>query len=168
VTVARLAAVVAGALGTALAAAAAAPSSTSLVSYRLVGLGKPLPAQIGSGPCRQGRTSFVIAGSSGRRVGTAHLCVLTIAKVEDSRGVLRRIVQTVREIDSLPTGAIVSRQRQVFTFSRDGRRSSAGFRGRVAGGTGRYARARGTLSGGGPTVDGVANWRITVRLRIGK
>src|SRR5919201_3477776 len=160
--------VVVGALGTVLAAGAAAPSSPPLVSYRLVGRGKPLPAQIDSGPCPQGRTATAIAGRSGRRVGTAYLCVLTIAKVEDSGGHLRRITQTVRETDSLPAGAIVSRQRQVFAFSRDGLRSSAAFRGRVVGGTGRYARASGTLSGGGPTVDGVADWRITVRLRIEK
>ena len=157
--------VVVGALGTVLTAGAAAPSSTSLVSYRLVGRGKPLPAQIDSGPCPQGRTTIAIAGRSGRRVGTAYLCVLTIARVEDSGGDLRRITQTVRETDSLPAGAIVSRQRQVFAFSRDGRRSSAVFRGRVVGGTRRYAHASGTLSGGGPAIDGAADWRITVRLQ---
>jgi hypothetical protein len=157
--------VIVGALGTVLAVAEAAPSATSIVSYRLVGRGKPLPAQIGSGTCPQGRTSIAIAGRSGARVGTASICVLTIEKAEDSSGELRRITQTVRETDSLPAGAIVSRQTQVFAFSRDGRRSSAAFRGRVVRGTGRYVRARGTLSGGGPTVDGVADWRITVRLR---
>jgi hypothetical protein len=153
-----------GALGLLLAAAAAA-SSTSTVSYRLVGRGKPLPAQIGSGPCPQGRTSIAIAGRSGARVGTASVCVLTIERVEDSSGHLGRITQTVRETDSLPAGAIVSRQTQVFAFSRDGRRSSAVFRGRVVRGTGRFAGARGALSGGGSTFDGVADWRMTVRLR---
>ena len=98
-------------------------------------------------------------------MGTDFVCVLTIEKDEDSDGHLRRITQTVRETDSLPAGSILSRQTQVFAFSRDGRRSSAAFRGRVVRGTGRFARARGTLSGGGPIVDGVADWRVTVRLR---
>ena len=101
-------------------------------------------------------------------MGTASVCVLTIEKAEDSEGHLRRITQTVRETDSLSAGSILSRQTQLFAFSRDGRRSSAAFRGRVVGGTGRYARARGTLSGGGPTTDGVADWRITVRLGVDK
>jgi hypothetical protein len=146
--------------------AATAPSrSGSNVSYRLVGRGKALPTQIDSGPCPQGRTSIEIASRSGTRIGTAYVCVLTIERTDDSNGNLQRITQVVRETDSLPRGAIVSRQRQIFAFGRDPRRSSASFRGRVVKGTGRYARTTGTVSGGGPTIDGIADWRVIVRLR---
>jgi uncharacterized protein (TIGR02453 family) len=144
-------------------AATAAPSASS-ITFRLVGRGKPLPAQIGSGPCPQGRTVITIASKSGARIGTAHVCVLTIEKTDDAHG-LRRIVQTVLERDVLPAGTIVSRQRQTFVFARDQRHSTAILRGRVVRGTRRYAGSTGTVSGGGPAVDGFADWRIMIRLR---
>jgi len=158
-----LALVAAAALLMTAAIATAAPSASS-TTFRLVGRGTPLPTQPDSGPCPQGRTVYAIASSSGTRIGTAHGCVLTIARTDDASG-LRRIVQTVLERDALPAGTIVSRQRQTFVFARDERRSTAVFRGRVVRGTGRYAHAAGTVSGGGPTVAGVADWRITIRRR---
>ena len=93
------------------------------------------------------------------------MCVLTIRKDEDSDGHLQRIVQTVVETDSLPAGEIVSKQTQAFAFGADLRHSTAVFHGRVVRGTRRYAHARGTLSGGGHTTEGIADWRITVQLR---
>jgi hypothetical protein len=56
------------------------------------------------------------------------------------------------------------RQTQTFVFDRDQVHARATFRGRVVGGTGRYSDARGTVSGGGPVIDGVAAWRVTMRL----
>ena len=150
-------------IGTAaLVAAPPSPHSTPTLRYRLVGREVALPA---SGSCPQGRTRIPIAAESGRRIGVAHVCVLTIRKIEDSGGRLQRIVQTVLQTDSLPAGAIVSKQTQTFVFARDPRHSTAVFRGRVVRGTGRYAHVRGTLSGGGPTTEGVADWRMTVRLQ---
>jgi hypothetical protein len=99
------------------------------------------------------------------RIGTAHVCVLTIQRTDDPNGNLRRIVQTVLEKDSLPRGEIVSRQKQSFLFAGDKRHSTASFRGRVVRGTRRYANARGIVSGGGPTLDGVADWTVVIRLR---
>jgi hypothetical protein len=155
-----------GVVGTAVLVAATASSRpASTLRYRLVGREIALPTNVDSGPCPQGRTRIPIVAESGRRIGAAHVCVLTIQKFEDSGGNLRRIVQTVLETDSLPTGAIVSKQAQTFVFVGDLRRSTADLRGRVLRGTGRYAHARGTLSGGGPTVEGVADWRITAPLR---
>jgi hypothetical protein len=155
-----------GVLGTAtLVAATTSSRSASPLRYRLVGREVALPTRVDSGPCPQGRTRIPIAAESGRRIGVAHVCVLTIRKIEDSGGHLQRIVQTVLETDSLPSGAIVSKQTQTFAIASDLRHSTAVFRGRVLRGTGRYAHARGTLSGGGPTAAGVADWRITVRLR---
>lgn len=77
---------------------------------------------------------------------------------------LRRIVQTVLEIDSLPGGTIVSRQTQTILFARNQRRTTAIFRGRILSGTGRYANARGTVRGGGTGLDGKADWLVTLRL----
>jgi hypothetical protein len=90
---------------------------------------------------------------------------LTIQRTDDANGNLRRIVQTVLEKDSLPGGEIVSRQKQSFLFASDKRHSMASFRGHVVHGMRRYAHAKGTVSGGGPTVDGVADWTIVIRLR---
>lgn len=155
-----------GVLGTAILVAATTSSrSAPLLRYRIVGREVALPTRVDSGRCPQGRTRIPIAAESGRRIGVAHVCVLTIRKIEDSGGHLRRIVQTVLETDSLPTGAIVSKETQTFAIARDPRHSTAVFRGRVMRGTGRYVHARGTLSGGGPTAGGVADWRIVVRLR---
>lgn len=154
---------VAAAGAVACALATAAPSTTG-VTFRLVGRGTPLPTTIDSGPCPQGRTVIAIASASGVRIGTAHVCVLTIEKTDLPNYGVRRIVQTVLETDSLPGGTIVSRQTQSFLFARDQRHSTASFRGRVVGGRGRYARARGTVSGRGPAVEGAADYAVTVRL----
>lgn len=134
------------------------------VRVHLVGFGSPLPAPIGSGPCPQGRTVIAIESDAGARIGTARVCVLTIRKLDRPNWGVRRIVQTVREVDSLPGGKIVSRQTQTFLFARDQRHTTATFRGRVVRGSGRYAGVRGSVSGGGGGVDGKAKWRVTFRL----
>jgi hypothetical protein len=78
---------------------------------------------------------------------------------------VQRIVQTVRETDSLPGGTVVSVQTQTVRFARGQRHTTAVFRGRVVGGTGRYVHARGAVSGGRPGFDERARWRVTIRLR---
>jgi hypothetical protein len=106
-----------------------------------------------------------IYSDAGVRVGAARLCVLAISKVDLPHWGVRRIVQTVREVDALPGGTVVSRQRQTFLFARDQHHSRAIFRGQVVGGSGRYARLRGSVLGGGPGRDGRADWVVTLRLR---
>jgi hypothetical protein len=143
--------------------AGGAPSTRTL-RFHLRGFGTPLPTEIDSGPCPQGRTVIPISSDAGARVGTQQLCVVTISKLDLPHWGLRRIVQTVREIDSLPGGTVVSRQRQTFLFARDQRHSRAIFRGRVVGGSGRYAHLRESVSGGGPGLEGKTDWILVFRL----
>jgi hypothetical protein len=91
--------------------------------------------------------------------------VLTIEKTDLPKYGVRRIVQTVLETDSLPDGRIVSRQTQTIVFARDQRHTTARFRGRIVAGSGRYSHAAGTVSGGGPGVNGVADWQMTINIR---
>lgn len=91
-----------------------------------------------------------------------------IRKVDTPRGGPRQIVQTVIETDTLPGGTITSRQTQTIDFATDQSESietTATFTGTVIGGTGQYANARGTISGGGRGVNGVADWRVAIDLR---
>jgi hypothetical protein len=124
----------------------------------LRGFGSPLPAQIDAGPCPQGRTRIEI-----RPNGSAVGCVLTIRKWDGARGV-KQITQTVRETYRLSGGTLVTREAQTIRFDRDQRHTTAVFRGKIVGGSGRYARARGTVSGGGPGVDGRSDWTLTLHL----
>jgi hypothetical protein len=117
-------------------------ASRPTLALHLHGFGTALPTAIDSGPCPQGRTLIPITTAAGKRIGTAHVCVLTIEKTDLPKYGVRRIVQTVLETDSLPDGRIVSRQTQTI-----------------------YAHAAGTVSGGGPGVNGVADWQMTINIR---
>jgi hypothetical protein len=132
--------------------------------FHLRGFGTPLPTTVDSGSCPQGRTLVTIYSRAGARIGTAHLCVLTISELDLPHWGVRRIVQTVREVDTLPGGTLLSRQQQTFLFARDQRHTRAIFDGDVVGGSGRFARRRGTVSGGGAGLDGKADWLVTLRL----
>lgn len=139
-------------------------ASGRTLRLHLLGFGSALPTPVDSGPCPQGRTEIAIVAARGARVGTADLCVLTISKLDVPGWGVRRIVQTAREVDSLPNGKIVSLERQTFWFARDQHQTRAVFRGRVVTGTGHYRGANGALTGGGPGRDGKAAWLVTLRL----
>src|SRR5207237_1553460 len=115
---------------------------------------RPLPA---------GEDADPDLSDGGARLGTAHLCVLTISKLDLPHWGVRRIVQTVREADSLPFASVVSVQRQTFLFARDQRHTTAIFEGRVVGRSGRSLTAAAPSPAAAP-VDGKANWLVTLRL----
>lgn len=129
------------------------------VQLRLRGFGTPLPTQLDQGPCPQGRTLIEIQ-PSGSVVG----CVRTIRKWDSAHYGVKRITQTVRETYHLSRGTLVTLETQTIHFARDQHHTTAVFRGRVIGGTGRYAHARGTVVGGGPGIDGHADWLVSIRL----
>jgi hypothetical protein len=56
-------------------------------------------------------------------------------------------------------------EKQTIRFAIDQEHTTATFRGIVVGGTGRFSRARGTVSGGGPGLNGKADWSVTIHLR---
>jgi len=130
------------------------------LKLHLRGFGTSLPTQLDRGPCPQGRTLIQIE-PSGSVVG----CVRTIRKWDAADYGVKRITQTVRERYHLGGGYLITLETQTIHFARDQRHTSAVFHGRVIGGSGRYANARGTLSGGGPGINGSADWLVSLRLR---
>jgi hypothetical protein len=139
--------------------------SGAVLRLHLAGFGTPLPSEIDSGPCPQGRTSITIRSAAGEPIGSQLGCVLSIRKTETPDHGVRQITQTARETYALTGGTIVSEETQTVRFAADQRHTTAMFEGRVLRGAGRYAQARGTISGGGRGLDGRADWRINVALR---
>jgi hypothetical protein len=131
------------------------PTSLQL---HLRGFGTPVPTQVDQGPCPQGRGVIRIVPR-----GFVSDCVLTISKWDAWFGV-RRITQIARETYHLRDGTIVTRESQTIRFARDQHHTTATFTGRVLGGSGRYAHVGGTVTGGGPGVDGRANWLVSLHL----
>jgi hypothetical protein len=130
------------------------------LQLHLRGFGTPLPTQLDQGPCPQGRTLIEI-----RPRGSVVGCVRTIRKWDAAHYGVKRITQTARETYHLSGGTLVSLETQTIHFARDQHHTTAIFRGRVIGGSGRYAHVRGTVSGGGPGIDGRGNWLVSLRLR---
>jgi hypothetical protein len=139
-------------------------SHTPTLQVHLRGFGTPLASEIDKGPCPQGRTLIQVRSLTRTREGTVVGCVLTIRKWDEPNYGVKRIVQTSRETYHLIGGSIVTRELQTINFARDQRRTTAIFRGRIVGGSGRYAHASGTVSGGGHGVDGSADWLVSLRL----
>lgn len=131
------------------------------LQLHLRGFGTPLPTQIDQGPCPQGRTLIEIRPS-----GSVAGCVRTIRKWDASHYGVKRITQTARETYHLSGGTIRTLETQTIHFARDQRHTTAVFRGRVVGGSGRYAHARGTVAGGGSGIDGHADWLLSLRLNF--
>lgn len=129
------------------------------LELHLQGFGTPLPTQIDQAPCPQGRTLIKIQPS-----GSVTGCVLTIHKWDEADYGVKRITQTARETYHLTGGALVTLETQTIHFARDQRHTTAVFQGRVIGGSGRYAHAHGTVTGGGPGVNGDGNWTVTLHL----
>lgn len=125
----------------------------------LRGFGTPLPTQLDKGPCPQGRTLVEIAPT-----GSVVECVLTIGKRDAPHYGIKQISQTTRETYDLAGGTIVTLGRQTVYFARNQQHTTTVITGRVIGGTGRYAHARGALSGGGPGVGDHADWLVSLRV----
>lgn len=156
-----LLAAVAGGL-TAWRARPVAPTAPTL-ELHVRGFGTALPAQTGSGSCPDGRTRLRL--SIGSASGSIEECVLFAGKTSYPSGAVRSVVERVRDRYRLPGGTIVTRESHTIRFARDQVHTTAVFSGRVVGGSGRYAGARGTVSGGGPGTGEVGDW--TLRMRLG-
>jgi hypothetical protein len=127
-----------------------------VVTLRLRGFGQSVGS---SAACPAGQTVIRIVGSS----RSVLVCATAVRKLTKPRLDPWRIVQSARVTTPLSGGTLRTAETQTFTFTRSGA-TSAVFRGRIIGGTGRYAGATGTVSGGGNGRIGVAVWRVTFRL----
>ena len=136
--------------------AAAATASTS-VRIDLRGFGHSLGPTPG---CPDGQTSIPIVHTTRAAID----CVTSVRKLSKPGLDPWRIIESVHAKTAFSDGTIRTAETQTFTFTRSGG-STATFRGRIIGGTRRYAGASGTVSGGGAGRYGVALWHVTFDLR---
>lgn len=123
------------------------------------------------GGCTDGVTSVPIVTSTGQRVGSLSECDLVVSKSDRSNGDVLSTHANMLGTYKLPGGTIDTHEQRIFRFARDQTHTFAHFSGRITGGSGRYARVRGTISGGGPGNTGgpgesdTAHWRVVFHFR---
>jgi hypothetical protein len=139
-----------------IAVTAAFAQTSRTLTIRLRGFGASLGS---SAACPDGRTQISIIGV--RRYALD--CVLAARKLTKPGLDPWRIIETVRVTTQFPGGTIRTRETQTFTFTSSSR-STALFRGQIVGGTGRFHRATGSVSGGGPGRNQHAVWTVAFRL----
>lgn len=139
--------------------ALAAPSQ--IVTFTIDARPVVIDAAVGVAPCQDGRTRVAIRSPG----GSSSLCHLFTSKTTTSGFDPKTIVDRVIETDALPGGTIISRATYTFRFARDGLRATVSIRGVVLRGTGRYAGARGAVSGGGTQTNGRQRLTIAIRSR---
>jgi hypothetical protein len=151
----------------AIAGALVAPGTVAAVGaartlhYRVAGE----PWDLGmSADCPDGSVRYGIETLAGKAIGTATLCVLRASKV-DERGGGVTITERIRETDAFRDGWLATAQTQTYRASGDGRRGKVVLSGVVTGGTGRFVRARGTITGAGVNTPTRLDVVVTVRLR---
>jgi hypothetical protein len=151
----------------AIAGALVAPGTVAAVGaartlqYRVAGE----PWDLGmSAECPEGSVRYGIESRAGKPIGTATLCVLRASKA-DERGGGVTITERIRETDAFRDGWLSTAQTQTYRVPADGLRSKVTLSGLVTGGTGRYARARGTITGAGVNTPKRLSVLVTVRLR---
>jgi hypothetical protein len=146
--------------GAALAVGLPTAASSTIVSFRIVGVSKSMPSSI-DGPCPEGEWSTALyAVSRPARIGTAYGCGLSISKRDQPGYGVRWIKQRARVTYILPGGTIRTIESQTFDFARDQHHSRLTARGRIVKGTGRYAQVHGTVRVEGSAVDGRASYRL--------
>ncbi|HXY80917.1 MAG TPA: hypothetical protein VEH55_06070 [Gaiellaceae bacterium] len=131
-------------------------SAASPLTVELRGFGYSLGL---TAACPSGLTRISIVGTD----RSALDCVTRAQKFTKPGLDPWRIVESVRVTTPFVGGAIYSVETQTFTFTRS-QASTAVFRGRIVGGTGRYKGMTGTVRGGGKGHNGVAIWHETFQL----
>lgn len=144
----------------------AAGATSQTLRLRLLGWGTPQPDTLGSGPCPWGRTYIRVVNMAGDHVGDDNECVLLVSKDDVPGYGVRSTHGVVIATYTLRGGTIRVRETHDFRFARDQKHSYGRLRGTIIGGSGRYAHARGTLTGGGPGVDDSARWNVVLQVRL--
>jgi hypothetical protein len=129
------------------AAPAASLGSARTLTFRIAGDSWNLGV---SDACPDGSVRYGIETRTGKRIGTSTVCVLSSRKTDGAGPAPKRIVQRVEETDAFRQGWLRSRLTYDFRYARGGKRATVELSGLVVGGTGRYAKARGTVQGSGP------------------
>jgi len=129
------------------AAPAASLGSARTLTFRIAGDSWNLGRSDG---CPDGSVRYGIETRTGKPIGTSTVCVLSSKKTDIAGYGLARIVQRVLETDAFRQGWLRSRLTYDFHYARGGKHATVRLTGVVVGGTGRYAKARGTVTGQGP------------------
>ena len=139
----------------------AAVKSPRTLQYRLAGE----PWELGmSAACPGGSVRYGIESRAGKPIGTATLCVLRASKLDRPGGGVT-VTERIREMDAFKGGWLATAQTQIYRVAADGVRGRVTLSGVVAGGTGRFAGARGTITGAGVNTPKRISVLVTVRLR---
>ena len=135
------------------------------LTLHLVGWGTPVEGYAPGTPCPDGVFTLPIRSSTGATIGSDSECDLVDSKVDSPAGRVLRTYAILRATYRVPGGTLETREQRTFRFSRDQIHTSGLFTGRIIGGSGRYAHARGSISGGGPGGANSANWTVAFHFR---
>lgn len=125
----------------------------AVAAFRIVGLGHSVPTEPDRGPCPEGRWSAALyAADAPRRIGTEYGCGLATSKTSTRTLDPSEIRQRARETFVLPGRTVKATCDARFTWT-DERHSRAVFRCTFPGGR---------ITGGGPAVDGHADYLLRI------
>jgi hypothetical protein len=145
----------------AAATAAGAPSTAKNLRYHVAGSAWELGA---SADCPDGSVRYGIVNGGGDGVGTATICVLFSSRRAGNSGSVV-VTERVLETDAFARGWLKTRSTYVYRTPARSRTATVSVNGTVAGGTRRYAGARGTVTGAGSRRGHSIDVALTVRLR---
>ncbi len=147
----------------------AAALSQSLTLH-VVGWGTPIQGYAPRSSCPDGKFIAPIVSAQGQTVGSFVECDLVVSKTDRPNWGVRSTHAALATMYTIPGGTIEAREQRTFLLSRqylDSKkpvRTCGIFRGRITGGTGRYAHARGTVTGGGLSINNNGSWTVTFHL----
>lgn len=130
------------------------------LTLHLVGWGSPVQGYAPSTPCPDGVFSLRIRSSVGNTIGSDSECDLVDSKVNRPDGKVLRTHASLLATYRIADGTIETREQRTFRFSPDQLHTMGRFSGRIISGSGRYAHAGGTISGGGPGGANSASWTV--------
>lgn len=119
----------------------------------------------GRGRCPDGFTVIPIVSAGGARIGSFSECDKMVSKLDKPNWGVRKTHAALVGTYRLPGGAIRTREQRTFVFARDQLHTQGYFTGAIVGGTGRYANATGTVTGGGPSAGNRARWTVKLVFR---
>jgi hypothetical protein len=144
--------------------AAALPRSLTL---HVVGWGTPIQGYDPRSSCPDGKFNAPIVSSQGQTVGSFVECDLVVSKTDKPDWGVRSTHAALATTYTIHGGTIEAREQRTFLLSRQYLnsekpiRTRGSFRGRITGGSGRYVHVRGTVTGGGLSINNNGSWTVT-------
>jgi hypothetical protein len=130
------------------------------LTFHLLGWGTVVQGYSSRSSCPDGVTSVPIRSSAGQTVGSMSECDLVVSKVDKPNWGVWSTHANMLATYHAPGGTIDTHEQRTFRFSRSQIHTTGSFTGRITGGSGRYAHARGSVTGGGPGGAKSAHWTV--------